>query len=810
VLAVSVGPDLREAPLSGLRVLELGRSVGPAFCGKLLAEMGCDVALVEPPGGHALREAAPRATLASGKAASALFLYLAGGKRSIVVDRRDGADGAALKELVAAADLVIHDLPEREAREQGLAFADLRKLRPGIVVAAITPYGASGPYADYPASDLTVYALSGHLYLTGAEEREPLLPYGHQPAMFGGVLGAVAALASVMRARRDGVARLVEISQQEALAGALDTTLNRFTYTGATRGRYGNRLPDKTPLTDIYRTKDGFFLICVYTEVQWRGFCTMLARLDWLENPELRTLAGRLSNGAMIEAAMTAWFAARLSSEALEACQHYRLPSCIASSVPELLRDRQLMARDHFAAVEDPACGLLSYPKLPWLLSSGESREAAAPGLGEHGAEIRRSWSRRQAAPPSAAADTGVLPLAGIRVLDVTHAWAGPFAGLQLGFLGADMIKVEGARRPDGTRYVSRDARSLAPDYETGGYFHEWNRNKRSAVISMDDADGRALMHDLVRRSDVLINNYSARVLPKWGLDWPALRALNPRLVLVTMPAFGSQGPYGEFVGYGETLEGAGGLARLSGYEAGKPIRSGVAYPDPLVGYFGALAVALGLMYREQTGSGLWLDVSHQECVLHMIGDAVLHFQMTGEPQEPGGNARADLLFNEVLPCRGADDWLAVSATTPAQLQALAEATEIPELASRPADPNALESLRAWTRLRDKHAAMALLVGRGVPAGAVLKIDELVVDRHLVARDFFESVPHAVVGEKRHPRAGFRIAGATVGTRLAAPLFDAATDEILTNVLGKGAGEIGELRRRGVIGGKPAGSQLPS
>ena len=109
-----------------------------------------------------------------------------------------------------------------------------------------------------------------------------------------------------------------------------------------------------------------------------------------------------------------------------------------------------------------------------------------------------------------------------------------------------------------------------SPEYETGGYFHEWNRNKRSAVINMDDADGRALMHELIRRSDVLINNYSARVLPKWGLDWAALQAINPRLVLVTMPAFGSQGPYREFVGYGETLEGAGGLARLSGYEAGQ------------------------------------------------------------------------------------------------------------------------------------------------------------------------------------------------------------------------------------------------
>jgi crotonobetainyl-CoA:carnitine CoA-transferase CaiB-like acyl-CoA transferase len=395
-------------------------------------------------------------------------------------------------------------------------------------------------------------------------------------------------------------------------------------------------------------------------------------------------------------------------------------------------------------------------------------------------------------------------------VLDVTHAWAGPFGGLQLGFLGADMIKIEGARRPDGTRYVSCDARKLEPRHETGGYFHEWNRNKRSAVINMDDESGRALMHELVRQSDVLMNNYSARVLPKWGLDWPALHRLNPRLVLVTMPAFGSQGPYREFVGYGETLEGAGGLARLSGYEPGKPVRSGVAYPDPLVGHWGALAVAHGLMHRAQTGEGIWLDVSHQECVLHMVGDALVHYQLTDIPQEPTGNARADLLLNEVLPCNGDDEWLAVTATTPAELQALAAATGIDALASGRPSAAAIEQLRGWSRSQEKRAAMLRLGAAGLAAGAALKVSELFTDPHLVARGFFETVAHPVVGDRPHPGAGFRIAGAAVGTHYPAPLFDGSTDEILATVLGKSTAEIAALRERGVIGGSPAGSPLPS
>ncbi len=309
-------------PLAGLRVLELSRSAGPAFSTKLLAEMGLDVVTVEPPQGHPLRRAAPRAALRSGSV-SALWLYLAAGKRSIVLDRDTAADRRAFDDLVAAADLIVHDLPQRAAHEQGLGFERLRELRPGIVVASITPFGSTGPYADLPASELTVHALSGQLYLTGLESREPLLPYGHQPSMFAGVVGATAALAGVLRVREDGVARHIEVSAQEVLAGALDTALNRFTYTGQTRGRYGNRLADKTPLTEIYRTRDGFFLICVYTEVQWRSFCSMVGRPDWLENPELRTLAGRLRHAGEIEAVMASWFAARTSSEALEDCQRY-------------------------------------------------------------------------------------------------------------------------------------------------------------------------------------------------------------------------------------------------------------------------------------------------------------------------------------------------------------------------------------------------------------------------------------------------------------------------------------------------------
>ncbi len=193
-----------------------------------------------------------------------------------------------------------------------------------------------------------------------------------------------------------------------------------------------------------------------------------------------------------------------------------------------------------------------------------------------------------------------------------------------------------------------------------------------------------------------------------------------------------------------------------------------------------------------------------------MIGEAVLRYQLTGTPEEPGGNARPDLQLNEVLPSAGVDEWIAVSVASPAQWRAVAEAIGGPPLEASGTASEALDRVRRWTMARPKGAAMEALAARGVPAGSVLKVDELYRDVHLSARGFFERVAHPVVGEKPHPRPGFSIRGAEVRTRTSAPLFDSATDDVLRSILGKSDGEIAHLRARGVIGGTPAGSPLPS
>jgi crotonobetainyl-CoA:carnitine CoA-transferase CaiB-like acyl-CoA transferase len=661
----------------------------------------------------------------------------------------------------------------------------LVRINPSLTVASITPFGSTGPSSGRPASDLTVYALAGHLLLSGLPSREPLLPYGHQPQLFGGLLAATASLAGAWRSAHDGAPRFVEVSLQEALAGALDGALNGYVFARTTRGRYGNRTQEDTPLTDLYSTKDGYVLVCVYTEAQWRSFCALVDCPEWIDDARFGTWAGRRAHSDELLGVMQRWFAARTSAAALSECQERRLPICVASSIPELLADPQLGARSFFQP--DHAEPSIVVPGLPYHIE-----RAGIPAAPDDIPRFSTKYPNREGRKP--------LPLDGVTVIDFTHAWAGPYAAMQLAYLGATVVKVEGANRPDGARYVNVDSSSIGPIYERGGYFQEYNRNKLSLVLNLTSPGALDVMHELLDRSDVFISNFSTRVLPKFGLDWEVNRRRHPRLIQVSMPAFGSQGPYRDFVGYGEVLEAGGGLTRLSGYSASEPIRAGIAYADPVSGLYGALAAVIGLQRRAETGRGLWLDFSHQEGMARLVGDAVLHFQRTGQQLLPTGNRREDLFVNEVLRCRGDDQWVSLTARSAAEWESILDAAGMDSQSGN----RGRQGLQDWCANHDKFEVASILEASGAPVAPVLLVPELLEDPHLTARRFFKMVEHPIWGRRRLPGPGFRFEEQDHLALRHAPMFDSDTDAVLTDLLKLSPERIAELRRDGVVGGQPS------
>lgn len=407
---------------------------------------------------------------------------------------------------------------------------------------------------------------------------------------------------------------------------------------------------------------------------------------------------------------------------------------------------------------------------------------------------------------------TSSLPLNGVRVLGMTQAWAGPFATQLLADMGAEVIKVEAATRPDVLRLSMLLGETDTPSYENGPWFHTVNRNTLSISVLIDTQEGRDIFRELAARSDVVLDNFSARVMPNLGFGYDELRMLKPDIIVVSMPAFGRGGPYESFVGYGEMMEAIGGLTALTGYAGEGPLRTGTAIVDALTSLNAAIAVMAALLRRADTGQGQLIDVSHFESCSRVLGEELLAVQRTGAQPPVIGNRDLVRAPQGCYPCTGDDEWLVISVETDEQWAALAHlvgggdlmGADLATVEGRRRQHDWIDHVLArWSAGLGKYEAMERCQAVGVPAGAVLKASDLVGDPHLIARHFFEETDHPVVGRETLPGLNFKLSKTPGGIRIPAPLFGQHTDEILRSTLGKSDEEIEWLRAQGIVGGLP-------
>ena len=350
------------------------------------------------------------------------------------------------------------------------------------------------------------------------------------------------------------------------------------------------------------------------------------------------------------------------------------------------------------------------------------------------------------------------LPLDRIRVLDLGMFWAGPLCGKLLADAGAEVIKFESPSHPDNLRIL---ARGVYPDGERGerhwnrsGMINERNRGKRGLGLELGTETGRAIFRELVAISDVVLHNFSTRVLAKWGLDYPQLREINDQIILCSIYSQGSQGPESSFVSFGGTLEQVGGITSLTGYANELPGGFTIQLPDPLGGTIAAGLIVAALRQRRITGEGLMIDLSQRENVTALLGDEIVGYQVGATPSERIGNR--DRLFapQGCYPCQGEDAWVALSVTNDREWADLARAIGQPELVDDPRFQTVLarreghdeldEILSAWSGQRDKQQAMRELQAHGVRAGAVQDARDLYADPQLASRE--------VLGPRRRPR----------------------------------------------------------
>jgi crotonobetainyl-CoA:carnitine CoA-transferase CaiB-like acyl-CoA transferase len=515
--------------LEGIRVVEAGESIAVAMAGRWLEALGAEVLKVEAPAGDPSRRYNPLGPGASVAAAEgALLRFLNAGKRSLRLDLGEDAGRSRLRRLALKADVLFHD---RSSRGAG---------HPRLVEVEISDFPQGGPYSSWAGAPNVLLALGGYQYLTGDPDRAPLALPGFQPDYLAGLHGAVAGLAGLTRRQRSGRGGRFAVSALEVLASLHQYTFSKYLRTGVPRRRNGHRWED------VYVTtlpcRDGWVTLSAASEEYFQRLCLMLERPDLLDDPRFAGRDARTANGADLDAIVVKWLRGIDRAEFFRRAQEeWRLPWGPMLSLEEVLADAQPARRGFW--VSDGSGRKL--PGIPAVLGATPWRLGRAPTLGEHDVLLEALLARPRAGPPPPPGATGgPYPLRGVRVLDFSRVWSGPLCARILADLGAEVIRID-QPPPEAPPPPSAAQSGLV----------ELHRNKLSLALDLNLEAGRDVVRRLVAVTDVLIENFSARVMPNFGLAWEALRATNPALVMLSMPAFGASGPYGSYAGAGPSIE---------------------------------------------------------------------------------------------------------------------------------------------------------------------------------------------------------------------------------------------------------------
>jgi crotonobetainyl-CoA:carnitine CoA-transferase CaiB-like acyl-CoA transferase len=786
--------EAKHLAFEGLRVVELSGGIAASYCGKLFVDAGADVVKLEPVAGDPLRTWRPAVAADENVTSGVLFGFLAAGKKSVV--RGEALTGQA-SILLAGADVVITDLTDG-ATLPSLAAA----VSPAAVVVAVTPFGSTGPYVDDAVltSEFLLQALCGSTFGRGWPDTEPFHAGGRIGEWVAGTYAAVAAAAGVRHARRTGRGDIVDVSVYEAMVitmGGLRVVGMQVVGAEHTLGNRSLEMPSIVP------TADGLVGICTITGQQFQDFLVMIDRSDLLDDVELASWGGRMKRRNEFMSIVEGWAAAKTTDEIVELAVAFRIP------VAPIATPRTVTGIDHFVergVFTDSATGAPT-PRVPYRSDAiAVVPFGSAPVLGQHDGLI--TWGPRDAEPKHPeSADS--LPLDGVRITDLTAFWAGPTATIALGALGADVIKIEGVRRPDGMRFAGGRAPGTDRWWETGSIFLASNYNKRGIGIELSTSQGRDLALELVARSDLVLENFSPRVMANFGLEFEAVKDVNPTVAMIRMPAFGLDGPWRDRVGFAQTMEQASGMAWLTGFADGPPvIPQGVC--DPIAGLHAAFAAIAALEIRDRTGEGLQIESTMIEAALNVAAEAQLEAAANGVELRRNGNRGPVASPQGVYRCAGPDDWVALAVQDDPAWAAFATLIGRPEWAAetrlqsqagRREHADEIDKVvSAWaTRLSMAEAVEALRVS-GVGAAPILSPEGLLADGQLAHRGFWEDVEHPVVGVLKTSGLPFTFGSRPRGwVRFAAPTYGQHTDEILTGLLGKSVDDVSVLEATGVV-----------
>ncbi len=804
--------------LSSYRVLDLTDERGH-LAGLILAQLGADVVLIEPPEGSSVRRLGPFANDVEDPERSFHHWSYNRGKRSVVLDLDSSEGQQQLRTLAEGADIILESSEPGVMAERGLGYEQLADLNPALIYVSISAFGGNGPKANWHASDLVIQASAGNMAITGDTDRAPLRAGGTLPQAFHNAASEAAGAAMIAlfeRQRTSGLGQHIDVSAQQSMTQCAQsmTLAAPLAATSTTRIAGGANLQG-IPIQLMWPCKDGYasvtflfgagFLRFTQALMDWvheEGFCDEATRSkDWSDYAQM-LLDGRepVEEYERVKQVLADFFATKTKAELLDAAMNRRVLITPVWTTAEVAASDQLAFRQYWEDV-DSGDADMTY-QLPGAFAKYSATPLAplppAPRLGADTDDVLAEAARKPAVAVKETKASTEPPLAGVKVLDFMWAMAGPAASRVLADYGADIIRVESINKLDVVRTL-QPFRDDVTDPEFSGIWNNMNAGKQGFSLDMSRDGAIDVIWDLIDWADVILESFSPKAMKQWGISYEEIRARKPDVIMASSCLMGQTGPLAMLAGFGTMAAAISGFFNPVGWTDRAPAGPFGAYTDYTAPRWLVAAVMGALEHHRATGEGQYIDLSQAEACLHLLAPALLDHTVNGRTWERDGNR--DLVFapHGVYRSAGDDQWLALACTSDeawAVVAGLLGRTDLASLstAERHERHDELdEIIGTWSAELDPVEAMELLQSSGVAAHVVANSPELVADPQIAHRGHFVEVPHAKQETTVVEGTRFIMSRTPAVFRSGGPTFGEHTFEVLSETLGYDTDRIAEL-----------------
>ncbi len=824
-------------PLEGIRVLDFSRVLSGPMATMVMADLGAHVIKVEDLEGSDVTRHNP--PYVNGE--SHYFLSLNRNKESVALDLKKPEGLEIVRSLAAQSDIVVENFRPGVAGRIGIGYEALSRINPRLVYCSISGFGQTGPWRDKTAFDLVIQALTGAVAVTGEPDRPPVkmgLPLADE---LSGMFCTISALAALEQRERTGRGAYLDTAMYDVGTSLLAYMANVYFATGEQAQRLGSRHPTIYPY-NAFETGDGHIVVAAFTQVFWRKFSRVLGREDLADNPRYATFADRHRNRPELGAILEAIMRTRTTAEWEEALRAGDVPNGPVNSVAQAIEMEQTLARRMVVEMDHPVAGRLRTLGTPFHFDFEGGAQfrpdcRPAPVLGQHTRSVLRDLlgydearierlaadkvvglsavpgqtlgTRRELpaaaataaapAPAPATAASNALPLAGVRVIDLTRMFAGPYGAQILADLGAEVIKVEEPRVGDPTR------RNIPFIKEESTYFMSVNRGKKSVVLDLKTEGGRKALLDLAAKSDVIIENYRVGVMNRLGLSYEALRKANPHILVCAISGYGQTGPLRDKISFDLVNQAMAGTMAITGEEGRPPVRIGLPVGDLNGGIFSALAILAALRARRCIGKGSYMDLGLHDMLIALLGYLAQLYFTTGESPQPVGSGHHHIAPYGAF--EASDNFFIIAAFSQAFWAKFAQAIGRPELVGDPRfatidarkdNKQALHDIIEPILKGDTvDNWLKRLDAADVPCSRVASVGDALTSEQTLAREMVFDFEHSSVGRVRSVGHPLRADGKVWRTLVPPPVLGEHTVEVLSSLLGYSSEDIARLQAAG-------------